>query len=100
MTEDSTATFSEYSMESFLRAVSNIDKCFGLETFFYVMDSVGKMKYLPGEPHSFTFTSIISEHDSRLIEPQTITDGHVDGPVETPTLILSRSKSYDTFEKY
>ena len=63
------------------------------------MDLDGTMKYFPEEPRNFTFASIISEYDSRLVDHMPFTDDHVDTPVEIPLSILARFKSYDTSEK-
>ena len=63
------------------------------------MDLDGTIKYIPEEPRNFTFTSVISEHDSRLVDSMPVTDDHVDTPVETPSSILARFKSYNIFEK-
>ena len=64
-----------------------------------MMDLDGTMKYLQGKPQNFTPDSVISEHDSRLVEPVHVIDGLEDAPVETPASILARFKSYGTFDK-
>ena len=85
-------------METFLRSIRNIVERFGLEAFIYMKDTDIKIKYIPEEPHNFTFASVLVEHASRLVEPFQDMDG-VTPPVETPASVLVRSCSYDKYEK-
>ena len=91
-----TASLSELTLESFLRSVGDIVERFGLETFFYLPDSAGKMQYLPEDPHTFTLQTVLNEHKSRLVEPAAVKDAT---NVETPESVLARFKSYDAYEK-
>ena len=86
-------------MESFLRAVDDIAQRFGLETFFYVMDSDRAMNYLPEETQNFILADVISEHNLRLVENYPVTDVHATAPVDTLASILPRFKRYDAFER-
>ena len=52
------ASLTELNLEGFLRAVGGIVERFGLETFFYMTDLTGDMKYLPEDPHTFTLSSL------------------------------------------
>ena len=45
-----TASLSEMNLESFLQEVGDTVERFGLETFFYLLDSSGEMLYLPEDP--------------------------------------------------
>ena len=94
-TTTNTASLSELTLESFLRAVGNTVERFGLETFFYLPDSSGKMLYLPEEPHTFTLEAVLTEHKSRLTEPAAVLDK---SNVETPESITARFKAYDAYE--
>ena len=92
--ESNTASLSELNLEAFLNSVGDTVERFGLETFFYLPDSLGEMKYLPEDPHTFSLQSVLKEHNSRLTEPSPI----VDAGVETPTSIIARFKCYDAYE--
>merc|ERR1740124_1351391 len=52
VTEENIASLTELNLEGFLRAVGDMVERFGLETFFYLPDSGGSMKYLPEDPHT------------------------------------------------
>ena len=58
----------ELNIEVFLRSVGNIVERLGLETFFYTKDTDGKMKYIPNDPQKPTFTSVLDEHEPKLME--------------------------------
>ena len=96
VTEENTASLTELNIEGFLRGVGDVVKLFGLETFFYLPDSGGIMKYLPEDPHTFTLASVLAEHESRIREPTPILEE--DGKTGTPTSIISRFKFYDDYE--
>ena len=87
---------SELNLEAFLRAVEDIVERFGLETFFYLPDTSGEMKYLPEDPHNFTLKDLIKEHETRLVEPAPVLDTSNN---ETPESIIARFKCYDEYEK-
>ena len=93
--ESNTASLSELNLEAFLTGVGDTVERFGLETFFYLPDSLGEMKYLPEDPHTFTLQSVLDEHESRLVEPSPVNDS---AGVETPASIIARYKCYDAYE--
>ena len=93
--DNNTAFLSELNLEAFLRAVEDIVERFGLETFFYLPDTSGKMKYLPEDPHNFTLKDLIKEHETRLVEPAPVLDTSSN---ETPESIIVRFKCYDEYE--
>ena len=97
VTEENTASLTELNLEGFLRSVGEVVERFGLETFFYLPDSAGIMKYLPEDPHTFTLALVLTEHESRCSEPAPIMGG-VDNNTETPASIIDRFKCYDDYE--
>ena len=90
-----TASLSEMNLESFLQEVGDTVERFGLETFFYLLDSSGEMLYLPEDPHTFTLATVLTEHESRLVEPSPVLDT---SGAETPVSITARFKTYDVYE--
>ena len=74
VTKDSSSSFSQFNMESFLRAVGDIVERFGLENF-YVMESDRIMNYLSEEPHNFVLLAVFDKHTSRMVEPDSVTEG-------------------------
>ena len=56
-------SLTEINMELFLRSVADVVELFGLENFFYAMDTDVIMKYLPEEPRNFTLAAVIKEHN-------------------------------------
>ena len=90
-----TASLTEMNLESFLRSVGDAVERFGLETYFYLPDTEGDMKYLPEDPHTFTLEAVLTEHKSRLVEPAQVNDASGD---ETPESILARFRCYDEYE--
>lgn len=60
-------SLTELNMTSFSRSVADaVERC-GRETWFYTMDSGGRMKYPPEEPHNITL-------DVRLVEPSLVSN--------------------------
>ena len=69
---------------------------FGLETFFYLPDSNGTMKYLPEDPYTFTLSTNPPEHESRISKPTPILDT---SNVKTPESIIAQFKCYNAYEQ-
>ena len=95
LSSENQSTLTELSMEGYLRAVGEMVERFGLQTFFYIMDFLKKMKYLPEEPHSFTLEEVLTEHKSRLVEPDEVLDSSNN---ETDASKFARFKCYDIYE--
>ena len=62
--EENSTSLSEFIMEAFSRSVVGLVESFGIDTFFYIMDIDGSMKYLQEEPHHFTLELVQAEHSS------------------------------------
>ena len=58
--EDRSVSLSEFNMEPFIRAIGDIIEHFGLDTFFYVIDSDRIMKYLPEESYNFNLSTVLN----------------------------------------
>lgn len=86
---------STLNMEGYLRAVEEMVERFGLQTFFYIMDSLKKMKYLPKESHSFTLEEVQAGHEGRMVEPSPALDSSNN---ETDVSKLARFRCYDIYE--
>ena len=78
-------------------AVKEKVRYYGLHNFFYLRGPDGKMCYLLDESYAFTVKEVITEHESRLIEPTAILDDTRD---ETVASITAQFRSYDEFEFY
>ena len=91
------ATSTELDKEDFLLAVDEVVLSYGLQSFFYVPDSDGIMRYLAEESHLFTITDVLTEHRSRLTEPRPIFESE---SVETDASIVNRYKCYDKYERF
>ena len=94
--ESNTASLTEMNLDMFLRNVGDIVERFGLEPFFYLPNSSGAMKYLPEDSHTFTLTSVLDKHKSRLSEPTPVLDS---SGVEEPTSVAARFKCFDDYER-
>jgi len=66
-----------------------------LETFFYLPDSDKNMRYFPEEPHNFTLSSILVEHQLRLVEPEYVNDAN---EKETSASVAALFRCYDDYE--
>jgi len=53
------------------------------------------MQYFPEDPHTFSLTSALDKHTSRLVEPPPVMDTTGN---ETPASIIARHKCYDIYE--
>jgi len=95
VTEGDPSTLSELNMDSFLRSVADIIEHFGLENFFYLPDSDKNMKYFPEGPHNFTLSSVLAEHQSRLVEPECVDDAN---GTETTASVTARFRCYDDYK--
>jgi len=95
VTEGDPSTLSELNMECFLRLVACIIERFGLETFLYLPDSDKNMRYLLEEPHNFTLSSVLAEHQPKLVKPECVDD--VSG-IETTSSVTARFRCYDDYE--
>ena len=93
--KEDTASFSDLNLEGFLCAVGNTIERFGLETYFYLSDSSGTMKYFPEDLHTFSLTSVLDEDTSQLLEPSPVMD--TTGS-ETLASIIARHKCYEIYE--
>ena len=82
-------------MKAFLRSITYLVERFRLETFFYIMDINGLIKYLLEEPHHFTLELVQTEHSSRLVEPE----AKFIGVRESTELVKARFKCYGDYEK-
>jgi len=83
-------------MEGFLRAVGEMVERFGMQSFFYLPDSLGVMWYLMEETHTFSLDQVQAEHKSRLSEPAVVLDS---AGVETSESLLAKFKCYDLYEQ-
>ena len=52
ISEEYPSTLSELNIKRFLRAVGAMVGKFGMQSFFYLPDSLGVMQYLPEAPHT------------------------------------------------
>ena len=95
--DSSEVTSKELDKEEFLLAVDEAIMSYGLQTFFYLPDQTGTIKYLAEEPHMFTIDQIMVEHDSRMIEPAPLLD---DNDEETVDSISARFKCYYKYERF
>jgi len=93
--EANTASLSKLNLETFLWAVEDIVEKFGLETYFYLPDSSGVMKYLSEDHHTFTLPLVLDKHKFCLIEPAQVLDSAGD---ETAASIVARFKCDDDYE--
>ena len=60
--------------DQFITAVKEKVRYYGLHNFFYLRGPDGKMCYLLDNSHAFTVKEVITEHESRLVEPTAILD--------------------------
>ena len=91
----------ELDKERLLLKVDDLVRTYGFQTFFYLPDQHGAMKYLPDHPHFFTVQDVIDVHVLRMTEPPMVTTTLADGTVEeTEASVLDRFVSYDKFEKF
>ena len=95
--DSSDITAKELDKGEFLLAIDEAVMSYGLQTFFYLPDQTGTIRYLAEEPHMFTIDNAMSEHDSRMIEPSPVVD---DNDEETVDSICSRFKCYDKYERF
>jgi len=93
--KENTASLSELNLEGFLRAVGDTVECFGPDKFFYLPNSSGTMQYLPEDSHTFSLTSVLDEHTSRLVEPPPVMDNTGS---ETQASIIAWHKYYNIYE--
>ena len=64
---ESIASAKELDKMDFIRALDIIVSCFGLESFFHLPLTAGKMKYLIDDSHHFfTIQDVMDKHSSRL----------------------------------
>ena len=91
------ASSTELDKEDFLLAVDEAVLSYGLQSFFYLPDSDGAMKYLAEESHLFTVNEVLEEHRSRLAEPRPLFESE---RVETDESIVSRYRCYDKYERF
>ena len=87
----------ELDKDQFITAVKEKVRYYGLHNFFYLRGPDGKMCYLLDNSHAFTVKEVITEHESRLVEPTAILD---DTGAETMASVAARFRSYDEFELY
>ena len=85
----------ELNLKGFLRVVGGMVDRFDTETFFYLAYSTGTMKYLPEDPYTLTFASVLAEHESRITAPSVVIDALEN---ETPESIVTQFKCYDEYE--
>jgi hypothetical protein len=88
----------ELDKEQFVTSLSDLIEYYGLQTFYYLLDSGGRMVSLLDEAHGFTVEDVTAEHVSRLNEPVPIMSPL--GGVETRASKIARFKCYDVYEKY
>lgn len=68
-----TTEAAELDKEQFISALKDKVNFHGLQTFFYMPDTTGKMTSLMDEYHALTLEEVIAEHSSRqLPEPVTV----------------------------
>ena len=91
-----TSSATEYDKDSFIRAVKEKVKYYGLHNFFYIQTG-GTMTYLLDNPHDLTCDEVHADYKDRVkqLVPVMTTDTT---PVETPESIAARHKSYDIYE--
>ena len=97
--EENSISLSEFIMEAFSRSVVGLVESFGIDTFFYIMDIDGSMKYLQEEPHHFTLELVQAEHSSWLVEPEHKFIGVGEAWRESTKSVNAHFKCYDEFEK-
>ena len=70
---------------------------FDMQSYFYLPDSSGVIRYLPVEPRIFSLNQVQAEHTSRLSKPAAITNTAED---EISNSLLDRFKYYDLYEQW
>lgn len=96
VSEGDPSTLSELNTEGFLRVVGDMVERFGMQSFFYLLDSLGVIQYLPEEPHTFSLAQVQATHTSHLSEPAAVTNAAGD---ETSASLLAWFKCYDLYEQ-
>ena len=94
--EISTSTAIEYDKESFIRALKEKVKYFGLQNFFYLQSGT-TMKYLLEHPYDFTYDEVHDDYKARLVEPAAVMDA-TNSTIETPESQTACHKAYNIYE--
>jgi hypothetical protein len=95
-TSSSNGSRTELDKEEFISEVQDMVQRYGLQSFFSIPGSGNTMKNLTTEPHSFTFTEVLEEHESRnRDEPPSTFDST---QTELLSSVVDRFKCYDVFE--
>ena len=94
--EATASDINEFDKEQFIRALMDKVRFYGLETFFFLPNSSGRMVSLMTEYHAFTVDEILEEFHSRAgTEPTPI----LNNPgTKTEASRLDRFKYYDDYE--
>ena len=93
--ETSFTDITELDKDQFITAVKEKVRYYRLHNFCYLQGPDGKICYLLDNSHAFTVKEVITEHESRLVEPTSILD---DTGAETMASVAARFCSYDEFE--
>jgi hypothetical protein len=94
--EATASDINEFDKEQFIRALMDKVRFYGLETFFYLHNSSGRMVSLMTEYHAFTVDEILNEFHARAgIEPAPILDN---AGTETEASRKNRFRFFDDYE--